>query len=132
MKNSWKMVIDDPVDRNERSAESSSSVNLASNFEKVTEAPNTSKEKVYDNMKSVEDSQFQLHEESNKKGTHTHESISKVPKLIYQKRKHLEKNLSAAQRDKLLFEEAKKEASFRRELSDSLKQSNDNFSESNE
>ena len=66
MKNSWKMVIDDPVDRNERSAESSSSVNLVSNFEKVTEAPNTSKEKVYDNMKSVEDSQFQLHEESNK------------------------------------------------------------------
>ena len=132
MKNSWKMVIDDPVDQNERSAESSSSVNLPSNFEKVTEAPNTSKEKVYDNMKSVEDSQFQLHEESNRKRTHTRESINKVPKLIDQKRKHLQKNLSAAQRDKLLFEEAKKEASFRRELGDSLKQSNDNFSESNE
>ena len=117
---------DPPVDRNERSDESSSSVNLASNSEKVTEAPNTSKEKVYFNMKSVDvDLQFQLHEESNRK--RKHESISKVPKLIDQKRKHLEKNLSAAQRDKLLFEEAKEEVSFRRELSDSLKQLNDNF-----
>ena len=117
---------DPPVDRNERSDESSSSVNLASNSEKVTEAPNTSKEKVYFNMKSVDvDLQFHLHEESNRK--RKHESISKVPKLINQKRKHLEKNLSAAQRDKLLFEEAKEEVSFRRELSDSLKQLNDNF-----
>ena len=114
-----------PVDRNERSAESSSSVNLASNFEKVTEVPNANKEKVYDNMKSVDvDSQFQLHEESNSK--RKHEIISKVPKLIDQKRKHLEKNLSAVQHDKLLFEEAK-EASFRRELSDSLKQSSNAY-----
>ena len=50
-----------------------------------------------------------------------------MPKLTDQKRKHLEKNLSAAQRDKLLFEEAKEEYSFIRELSDSLKQSNDKF-----
>ena len=35
--------------------------------------------------------------------------------------------MSAAQCDKLLFKEAKEKASFRRELSDSLKQSNDNF-----
>ena len=77
-------------------------------------------------MKSVDvDSYFQLHEESNRK--RKHESISKVPKFIDQKRKHLEKKLSVAQRDKLLFEEAKEEASFRKELSDSLNQSNDNF-----
>ena len=35
--------------------------------------------------------------------------------------------MSAAQADKLLFEEAKEETSFRRELSDSFKQSNDTF-----
>ena len=76
-----------PVDRNERSDELSSSGNLASNFEKVTAGQNTSKEKVYDNMQSADvDSQFQLHEESNR-----HESINKVPKLIDQKRKYLEK-----------------------------------------
>ena len=92
MKNSCKMVhpnMDDPppVDRNERSDELSSSGNLASNFEKVTAGQNTSKEKVYDNMQSADvDSQFQLHEESNR-----HESINKVPKLIDQKRKYLEK-----------------------------------------
>ena len=77
-------------------------------------------------MKSVDvDSHFQLDEESNRK--RKYESISKVPKLIDQKRKLLEKHLSVAQRDNLLFEETKEEDPFRRELSDSLKQSNDNF-----
>ena len=54
-----------------------------------------------------------------------------MPKLIDQKRKDLEKVLSPAQRDKLLFEQAKEQASFRPELSDSFKQSNDNFFECN-
>ena len=55
----WSTNRDPPVDRNERSDKSSSSVNLASNFEKVTEVPHISKGKVYDNMKSVDvDSQF--------------------------------------------------------------------------
>ena len=71
---------DPPVDRNERSDESFSSVNLTSHFEKVAEVPNTSKEKVYDNMKSVDvHSQFQLHEERNRKPKH--ECINKVPKI---------------------------------------------------
>ena len=70
------------------------SINSVSNFEKVIAAPNTSKGKVYDNMKSVEvDSQFLLHEKSNRESKH--ESISKVPKLIDEKRKHLKNNLSA-------------------------------------
>ena len=90
---------------------------MASNFEKVTEAPNKSNKKVYDNMKSV-DADSKLHEEINRK--RTHESINKVPKLTDQKRKHLEKNLLAARHDKLLFEEVKEEASFRQELSDLL------------
>ena len=50
-----------------------------------------------------------------------------MPKLTDHKIKHLEKNLSTAKRDKLLFEKAKEEASLRRELSDSFKQSKDNF-----
>ena len=96
---------------------------MASSFQKVTEVSNTIKDKFYDNMKSV-DIYLQLYEESNRKGKH--ESINKVPKLSNQKRKHLEKKLSAAQRDKLLFEEAKEEAYFRRELSDSFKQNQSN------
>ena len=114
---------DPPVDRNERSDESFLSVNLTSHFEKVAEVPNTSKEKVYDNMKSVD-----VHSQFRKEiGNLNMNVLIKYQKLTDQKRKHLEKNLLAAQRDKLLFEEAKEEASFRRELSDSLKQSNDNF-----
>ena len=71
---------DPPVDRNERSDESFSSVNLTSHFEKVAEVPNTSKEKVYDNMKSVDvHSQFQFLEERNRKPKH--ECINKVPKI---------------------------------------------------
>ena len=77
---------DPPVDRNERYDESSSLGNLASNFEKVTEASNTSNKKVYDNMKSVDvDSQF--HEESNRK--RKYKSFNKVPQLIDQKKKKI-------------------------------------------
>lgn len=43
------------------------------------------------------------------------------------KRKHLEKILSAALPDKLLFKETKEESYFRREFSNSFKQSNDKF-----
>ena len=65
MENGAPDVGDPPVDRNERPDELPSSGNLASNFEKVTERQNTSKEKVYSNMQSADaDSQFQLHEES--------------------------------------------------------------------
>ena len=85
---------DPPDDRNERSDKSSSPVILVSNFEKVVVAPNTSKGKVYHNMKSVEvDSQFLLHEEGNRE--RKHESICKEPKLIDEKRKHLQNKLSA-------------------------------------
>ena len=74
---------DPPIDGNETSDEPSSSVNLSSNFEKVTEAPNISKEKVYDNIKSV-DVDSQCHEESKRK--RKHESNNKAPKLIDQKK----------------------------------------------
>jgi hypothetical protein len=52
-----------------------------------------------------------------------------VPQLIDNKRKHLEKNLSAAQRDKMLFEEAKDDAKFRKELTESLKDSSATFAQ---
>ena len=47
------MMDDPPVERNEIFDESSSSVNLSSNFEKVTDVLNTSNKKVY-NLKSVD------------------------------------------------------------------------------
>ena len=56
------MGNNDPTfDRNEISDELPSSVNLVSNFEKVTETPNTRSKKVYDNMKSV-DVDSQMHD----------------------------------------------------------------------
>ena len=48
---------------------------------------------------------------------------SVVPKLIDNKRKHLERTLSARQRDALLLEEAKEDKSFRKDLTDALKDS---------
>ena len=39
-----------------------------------------------------------------------------VPRLIDNKRKHLERNLSAAQRDQLFMDEMKKDANFRKDL----------------
>jgi hypothetical protein len=53
-----------------------------------------------------------------------------VPHLIDNKRKHMEWQLSAAQRDKLLMQESKEEKEFRKDLSNSLKESNNIFAES--
>ena len=52
------------------------------------------------------------------------------PHLIDNKRKHLEKNLSAAQRDKMLLQEAKEDAQFRKELAQAMHESSVSFSES--
>ena len=55
---------------------------------------------------------------------------SAVPKLIDNKRKHLQRSLSSAQRDPLLINEAKDDASFRKELTKAMKESNETFSRS--
>ena len=52
-----------------------------------------------------------------------------VPELIDNKRKHLERNLSAAQRDQLLMKEAKEDTQFRRDLAEAMRQSTASFSE---
>ena len=46
------------------------------------------------------------------------------------KRKHLEKNLSAAQRDKILLDEAREDALFRKDIAKAMEESNKTFSES--
>ena len=52
-----------------------------------------------------------------------------VLQLIENKRKHLEKALSAAQRDKMLLEEAKEDARFRKEMRDSMRESSTTFAQ---
>ena len=52
-----------------------------------------------------------------------------IPKLIDNKRSHLERKLSAAQRDALLLKEAKEDKLFRKELGDSLRETNKAFLE---
>ena len=52
-----------------------------------------------------------------------------VPQLIDNKRKHLEKALSSAQRDKMLLEEVKEDARFRKEMTDSMKESSTTFAQ---
>ncbi len=53
-----------------------------------------------------------------------------VPQLIDNKRKHLERNLSAAQRDQLLVKEAKEDSKFKRDLADVMRESSNKFAES--
>ena len=50
-----------------------------------------------------------------------------TPKLIDNKRKHLERHLSAAQRDQLLLQEAKEDSQFKKDIAEAIKQSNDTF-----
>jgi hypothetical protein len=45
-----------------------------------------------------------------------------VPKLIDDKRKHLQKTLPARQRDALLLEDAKEDKLFRRDLTDAFRE----------
>ena len=55
---------------------------------------------------------------------------SEVPKLVDNKRKHLERNLSVAQRDRMLFNEAKEDAQFRKDLVEAMRESNIAFNAS--
>lgn len=57
-------------------------------------------------------------------------SSSPIPKLIDDKRKHLERKLSAAQRDQLLLKEAKEDAQLKRDIAEAIRQSNESFSNS--
>ena len=57
-------------------------------------------------------------------------ALNTVPALIDNKRKHMERQLSAGQRDKILLQESKDEKEFCSELSKSLKESNPLFAES--
>ncbi|CAB4002587.1 Hypothetical predicted protein [Paramuricea clavata] len=52
---------------------------------------------------------------------------NQIPHLIDNKRKHLEKALSAAQRDKLLLNEAKEDSTFRKNLAEATRQSTESF-----
>ena len=54
--------------------------------------------------------------------------VNQIPLLIDNKRKHLEKTLSAAQRDKLLLIEAREDSTFRKNLAEATKQSTELFS----
>ena len=51
------------------------------------------------------------------------ESVSNVPKLIDNKRKHLEKRLTAAQRDQKLLQSAKEDICLRKEMMDCFRES---------
>ena len=57
-------------------------------------------------------------------------SSSSVPMLIDNKRKHLEKALSTAQRDQILMKEAQNDADFRRDVSKAIRESNECFASS--
>ena len=57
-------------------------------------------------------------------------SSSPIPKLIDDKRKHLERKLSAAQRDQLLLKEAKEDAQLKCDVAEAIRQSNESFSNS--
>ena len=53
-----------------------------------------------------------------------------IPQLIDNKRKHLERNLGAAQRDQILFKEARDDAHFRKEMTEAMQESTKYFTES--
>lgn len=63
-------------------------------------------------------------------GSNRKRTFNMVPALNDNKREHMERQLSLAQRDKILLQESKDEKEFRSELSTSLKESNALFAKS--
>ena len=57
-------------------------------------------------------------------------SSNPVPKLIDNKRKHLERQLSASQRDQLLINESKEDSQFKKDIAEAIRQSNETFAQS--
>ena len=53
-----------------------------------------------------------------------------VPKLIDNKKRHLERQLSAARRDKMLLEDSQEDAMFRRDIVSTICESNEMFAHS--
>ena len=57
-------------------------------------------------------------------------AVSKIPKLVDNRRKHMEKALSQAQRDRLLMSSAKEDAVMKKEMLKSFERSNKTMEES--
>lgn len=53
-----------------------------------------------------------------------------IPKLIDNKRKHMERQLSAAKRDELLLKESKEDSQFKKDTAEAIRQSNKTFESS--
>ena len=58
--------------------------------------------------------------------------VNPTPKLIDNKRKHMERQLSSAQRDQLLMNEAKEDSKFKRDMAEAIKRDICNFYAANE
>jgi len=68
-------------------------------------------------------SDFESLKEKDKRGKRKSIPVSDVPKLIDNKRKHLEKRLTSAQRDQKLLEAVKEDTFMRRDMMDCFKES---------
>ena len=53
-----------------------------------------------------------------------------IPKLIDNKRKHMERQLSAAKRDELLLKESKEDSQFKKDMAEAIRESNRTFENS--
>ena len=67
---------------------------------------------------------------SAKSGATKRTASNPAPKLIVNKRKHLERQLSAKQRDQLLLRESQEDSRFKKDIAEAIRQSNETFAES--
>lgn len=88
----------------------------------VSEVTTTAERDTVELDMPVEDSDGERVTDSRKR-----KCVNQVPNLIDNKRKHLEKALSAAQRDKLLLTEAKEDSVIRKSLAEATRQSTECF-----
>ena len=56
--------------------------------------------------------------------------LNNIPRLVDNKRKHLEKRLSAAQREQIFLNESKEDAQFKKDMAEAIRESNKTFADS--
>ena len=85
---------------------------------------------IQDSVSVTEDASTPLSRVSNNISCQKRKAIpNAIPNLIDNKRKHMERQLSAAQRDKSLMQDSREEKEFRQTLTRTLQESNANFAE---
>ena len=98
---------------------------IGSNYEADVSSPSQTQKN-----SMVESNAYTSDEKHKKRKNNSDENP--IPKLIDNKRRHMERQLSASQRDQILMNEAKEDTQFKKDIAEAIRHSNETFAASME